>query len=224
VANYIRDFLLVAVPSLVSGAAESIVMIILEEEIIDEGRKVAMKILERFEFKFELDQTIKHLNLKAAAAARYDYETTMTGEDNNKTDDQRKQEAEQAERMRRDALIADEARTHLEHYMKQCLLSVFTLERRRKRVGEKPQNLSFKLCMHTSEAVRDDSTDISRSCPQLLRAVRSGQWHEPNPSSCLVSRDTNTQGTSNRKGLYRPIKDVLIPSCGMRMNFSMQIG
>ncbi|KAL7514721.1 hypothetical protein ACHAXN_012103 [Cyclotella atomus] len=228
VANYIRDFLNVAVPSLVSGLVESIVMIVLEEEIIgesNEGKKVAMKILERYEFKFEMDETITYLNYKAAAAARHD-DFMMYEEEGSKSAEQCKEEAERAERMRLDALIANEARIHLEHSMKQCLLGVFTLERRRKRVREKPQNLSFKLCMQTSDAVSGECTDIRRSCPQLSRAVSSGQWHVPNESSCLLSRNKNTQndGTSSRKGLYRPIKDVSIPTCGMRMSFGMQIG
>lgn len=199
---------------MVLGITESIVMIVLEEEVVDEGRKISMKVIERFEFKFEVNETISELNYKAEEPK---------GNSENHSEYIDPDEEKRADAMKRDAQIVNEARIHLEHSMKQCLLGVLSLERRKKRVGEKPQNLSFKLCMRTVDSVNDGT---AQKCSKLTEALKNGQWHEPNPSSCLISRERRVQvgGVNGRRGLYRPIKDVKIPTCGMNLSLGMEIG
>ena len=220
VGQYIDDFLSVAVPSIVAGIGEAIVMVVMEEEIIDDGKKVAMKILERFEFAFEMDGTIhqKMDNTSIAQSRQEDY-----------GDDQEANEKSEASRLDAlDAQIVNEARTQLEYSFKQCLLGVIALERRKKRVGEKPENLSFKLCMRTVECSAngdDDQTVSWNNCQQLMRAVNSGYWREPDESSCLVTggRNEQTDKTKSRSGLYRLIKDISLNNCGMSMRLGMDV-
>ena len=211
VGQYIDDFLSVAVPSVVAGIGEAIVMIVMEEEILDDGKKVAMKILERFEFTFTMDGTIHQMdNTPIAPTRREDYDDPGTNE---------KAEASRLDAL--DAQIVNEARTELEYSFKQCLLGVIALERRKKSVGEKPENLSFKLCMRTVESNTNGATGDTISlnnCQQLMQAVNSGYWREPDTSSCLLSNNTNS-----RRGLYRPIKDISLSNCGMSMKLGMEV-
>ena len=214
VGQYIDDFLTVAIPSVVAGVGESIVMIILEEEIVDEGRKVAMRVLERFEFAFEMDGTIREMDSKRPpkSAGEMICEVSET----------------ELEAMRKDAKLVSEAHAQLEHSLKQCLLSVLSLKRRKKRIGEKEQNLSFKLSMRiadSSQSIENEDPLPHQKCPQLTTALRQGHWREPDESSCLVSGKRNSEtNTKTRRGLYRPIKDVNLPQCGLSMSFGMEIG
>ena len=198
-----------------AGIGESIVMIILEEEIVEEERKVAMRVLERFEFAFDVDGTIREMDSKSKQSPKSTNDMIWDVS-----------EAE-SEAMRNDAKLVSEAYTQLEHSLKQCLLSVLSLGRRKKRIREKPQNLSFKLSMRTAggSQVEENGHISHHTCPQLIRALRQGQWREPDESSCLVSSKTSSQtNTKNRRGLYRPIKDVNLPKCGLSLSFGMEIG
>jgi hypothetical protein len=215
VAQYINDFLTVAVPAVVNGIGDDIIMIILEEEVIDEERReVSRRILERFEFKFDVDGTIRDMDRKPPAETRPMY---LDEDDEN---------YEETEAMRRDAQIVNEARTQLEYSMKQCLLSVLALQPRKKYLGEKTSNLCFKLCMRTADGEsNDERIDVSqKTCPQLIRALKAGRWYEPNESSCLVSGRSRQDEAGSRRGLLRPIKDVKMPNCGVNMSLVMEVG
>ena len=244
VCAYIDDFLSVAVPSVVDGVGEAIILIVMEEELL-EGRKNTTKNLERFEFKFDLEHDIgpsmvedrsiyQEYNAKIQEAAAIQYEAEMTKSQLRTEDyDAMMYEAEikkteamsmKSEVEKHDAHIANEARTKLEYSMKQCLLSVLALRRRKKRIGEITENLSFKLCMRTtSKASEATLGDIE--CPQLKKALRNGQWYEPKETSCIVSKknDGNKNDSCSRRVLFRPIKEVKLTSCGMNMSLGMEV-
>ena len=137
----------------------------------------------------------------------------------------------------RDAELASEARSGMERSMRECLLRVLALRRRRRGDGERAENMSFKLCLHVAAAgggegrrgAADDPngpdseevTGDAASCPELMRALGRGEWLQPEESSCLFS--SAADGRDRRKGLLRPIKHVDLPSCGMKMQLGMDV-
>jgi len=227
VGDYICDFLRVAIPSIVAGVGDNLSLIILEEEVVnnrssgngDRGevgeRTGGTKTVERFVFQFHMDGVI------GSATDEAKLEHPMDMED-------QQQHAMKKHAMKRDTELAVKARSQLERSMRECLLRVLALRRRRRRKNEKPENMSFKLCLHVAEdKTQQDNAEINgavgearstNSCSELLKALQQGEWLQPEESSCLFSSKLQ-----NSNGLLRPIKDVNLPSCGMRMQMGMEV-
>lgn len=244
--DYIADFLHVAIPSIVSGVGDSISLIILEEEVVsrsntnndnDRGERTGgTKTIERFVFNFQMNE---YIGIKSEEEANF-LEQKQTSYSIDLTDMEDLQQKENYERecaMRRDTELAVEAKSQLERSMRECLLRVLTLRKRRRRNGEKAENMSFKLCMHVGEEkkrkqhemIDGESVEKARdttSCPELMKALQQGDWLIPAESSCLFSSNlngTNAQQMQNCKGLLRPIKDINVQSCGMHMQIGMEV-
>jgi len=236
VGDYIADFLRVAIPSIVSGVGDDLSLIILEEEVVNRGRAAGggdedridvgertggTKTVERFVFQFQMEGAIGGIEGRKFEPNR----------NNNSTDI----EKPQAIAMKHDAELASEARAQMERSMRECLLRVLALRRRRRRKDEKAENMSFKLCLHVAEDKKQqDIVDIDAdevvgearsadSCPELMNALQHGEWLQPKQSSCLFSSNSNTSAEKSSKGLLRPIKDVNLPSCGMKMQMGMEV-
>lgn len=237
VGDYIADFLRVAIPSIVSGAGDDLSLIILEEEVVNRGsggrgggnedrrdvgeRTGGTKTVERFVFQFQIEGVIGSAEGGKLEPKR----------NNNSVDI----EKPQAIAMKHDAELASEARAQLERSMRECLLRVLALRRRRRRKDEKAENMSFKLCLHVAEDKKqhevvdvdaDEAVGEARSadsCPELMNALQHGEWLQPKQSSCLFSSTSNASAEQNGKGLLRPIKDVNLPSCGMKMQMGMEV-
>ncbi|KAL7539686.1 hypothetical protein ACHAXR_009494 [Thalassiosira sp. AJA248-18] len=217
VGDYIASFLRVAIPSIITGVGDSLSLVILEEEVInrssgDDGRDVGertggTKTVERFAFQFQMDGVIGSLEEQ-----KRNYDHNMDIEDLRK----------------RDTELTVEARSQLERSMRECLLRVLALRRRRRRKDEKAENMSFKLCLHVADDKKPaDNADNGEarntdSCPELMRALKQGEWLQPEESSCLFST-SNGGDQQNSKGLLRPIKDINLPSCGMKMQMGMEV-
>ena len=256
VGDYIAEFLHVAIPSIVSGVGDSISLVILEEETVSRSnnnkndnnnrgeRTGGTTTIERFVFNFQMND---YIGIKSEDEAKFleqkqqSYSIDLTDMEDlqQKEELQRQEEMLQREcAMRRDTELAMEAKSQLERSMRECLLRVLTLRKRRRRNGEKAENMSFKLCMHVGEEkkkkqhemmIDGDSIEKARdttSCPELMKALQQGEWLIPSESSCLFtsnSNGTNNQQIQNRKGLLRPIKDINVQSCGMQMQIGMEV-
>ena len=151
VGEYIDDFLTVAVPAVVAGVGEALILVIMEECDGDGGMEDDAKVLEWFVFEFGMDRTVNARNdggplhafaMDAARSAQEEWDI----EDSYGVG--------QSEALKFDAVLTGEGRTQLEYSMRQCLLRVLALPRRRRRAGERPENVSFKLCMRTVEGQR----------------------------------------------------------------------
>lgn len=131
----------------------------------------------------------------------------------------------------RDTELATEAKAQLERSMRECLLRVLTLRKRRRRDGEKAENISFKLCLHVAEEKdqqkdsnmeADDKGRDTSKCKELTKALQQGEWLIPEESSCLFSSDSNVNNSA-QKGRLRPLKDIVVPSCGLGMQIEMEV-
>ena len=130
----------------------------------------------------------------------------------------------------RDTELATEAKAQLERSMRECLLRVLTLRKRRRRDGEKAENISFKLCLHVAEEKKqqkenreaDDKGRDTSKCKELTKALQQGEWLIPEESSCLFSSDSNVNNSA-QKGRLRPLKDIVVPSCGLGMQIEMEV-
>jgi hypothetical protein len=236
VGDYVADFLRVAIPSVMSGVGDGIGLIVLEELCDGDGggrgsgeRNGSTRTVERFEFRFRIDRVVGGgaEEMAEAEARRLAARHTMDIED-----------ADMRQcAVGRDAELASEARSGMERSMRECLLRVLALRRRRRGDGERAENMSFKLCLHVAAAAGGgegrrgaaddpdgpDAEDVTRdaaSCPELMRAMGRGEWLQPEESSCLFS---SADGRDRRKGLLRPIKHVDLPSCGMKMQLGMDV-
>mmetsp|Transcript_22432 Transcript_22432/g.46903 ORF Transcript_22432/g.46903 Transcript_22432/m.46903 type:complete len:323 (+) Transcript_22432:72-1040(+) len=261
VGAYISDFIRVAVPALVAGIGDEVSFVVLEEEVVGgdggggEGatgvrqvgeRTGRTKTLERFVFQFRMDDVIRTtqhdvLNGKA--------DTTYFRSDRN--DDQMDIEelGSKEVAIKLDAQLANDAKIQLERAMRECLLRLLAFRGRRRRRGEKAENVSFKLCLHVKDGDNShsggngdsDEKEVAislKSCPELMKALDQGEWFMPEENSVLFSSspETRTAGISNdeninsenmqfstcQKGLLQPIKSVILPSCGMRMQIGME--
>ena len=131
----------------------------------------------------------------------------------------------------RDTELATEAKAQLERSMRECLLRVLTLRKTRRRDGEKAENISFKLCLHVAEEKdqqkdsnmeADDKGRDTSKCKELTKALQQGEWLIPEESSCLFSSDSNVNNSA-QKGRLRPLKDIVVPSCGLGMQIEMEV-
>lgn len=84
--------------------------------------------------------------------------------------------------------------------------------------------------------VGNDGRIISQvSCPELIQALKRSEWFESEKSSCHFNSTTDENRSSGKndyvsgnnatckKGLLRPVKDVNLPCCGMRMQMGMKV-
>ncbi|KAL3778219.1 hypothetical protein ACHAW5_009621 [Stephanodiscus triporus] len=231
VCDYVSDFLRVAIPSVTSGVGDGIVLIILEELCFDGNgdgsrpgeRDGSTKAVERFEFRFCIDRVVGGGGGGGGVGGAGGGEgeaDAMLGRGRTMDIEDMMQCA-----AGRDAELAVAARSDMERSMRECLLRVLALRRRRRGEGERAENMSFKLCLHVAAGGGEEGVDDGRrddeSCPDLMRALRRGEWLRPEESSCLFS--SNSDGHDRRKGLLRPIKDVDLPSCGMKMQLGMEV-
>jgi len=243
VGDYIANFLRVAIPSIISGVGNTISLIILEEEVVNRGggnedrrdvgeRTGGTQTVERFVWEFHMDNVI-------GSAEDAKLEEAKKNANLDVVDIENVQDVLQSCANKCDTDLVVEARSQLERSMRECLLRVIALRKRRKRKDEKPENMSFKLCMEVAEdkkKQRDNNTGgdgeeeanttrDGNSCPELMNAMQRGEWHVPEQSSCLFSKkNTNGNGSqTSSKGLMRPIKDVRLPSCGLHMALGMEV-
>lgn len=261
--EYISDFIRVAVPAVVAGIGDELSFVVLEEEVVGgdggggEGatgvrhvgeRTGRTKTLERFVFQFRMDDVIRTtqhdvLNGKA--------DTSHFHSDRNDDPMDIEELGPKEMAIKLDAQLANDAKIQLERAMRECLLRLLAFRGRRRRRGEKAENVSFKLCLHVkdggnnhgSSGRNEDSEEkevaISpKSCPELMKALDQGEWFMPEENSVLFSsspetgtaRDSNDdnlnsekmQFSTSQKGLLQPIKSVNLPSCGMRMQIGME--
>lgn len=223
--DYISNFLKIAVSSLMTGVGDSISLVILEEEVANNnpegGRQQhqqqrigTTKTLERFVFQFQIDSVVYGEDTKSKHVAG----------GNNMLPN---------EAMKRDAELALEAKTQMERSMRDCLLQVLALRGRRRSKDEKAENLSFKLCLHVAEEDKkqqQDGNDMvmagvsGKQCPELANALKQGEWFQPEESSCLFSNNGNGSNViGSSKGLIRPIRNVNLPSCGIKLQMGFEV-
>jgi len=191
-------------------------MVILEEEVIGTSRGERTgktTTIERFVFNFQMNDIIGTK------------EETKLEQNHGTIDIEDLQQCAVA----RDTELATEAKAQLERSMRECLLRVLTLRKRRRRDGEKAENISFKLCLHVAEDKNqqkeneaDDKGRDTSKCKELTKALQQGEWLIPEESSCLFSSDSNVN-SSAKKGRLRPLKDIVVPSCGLGMQIEMEV-
>lgn len=241
--DYIANFLRVSIPSIVSGVGDSIGLIILEEEVISRSnanedqsqrgeRTGHTKTVERFVFNFQMSDIIG-----CKVEAKVEQKPSRLSTDPMDIEDL------QQIAIKHDNEVLAEARSQLERYMREILLRVLTLRKRRRRTGEKAENMSFKLCLHVPEEKKKQQHDTTTetkdtleasqkgretTCPELMKALQQGVWHMPEQSSCLFPTNSNDDNSTSHKqngtkGLLRPLKDISIPSCGMRVQLGMEV-
>lgn len=252
VGSYIADFLQVALPCIVNGIGDCITLVILEEETVDSGgvggggggastssgeRTGRTKTVERFVFHFDIDGVIGNSsgcsNILGSRGST-DGDKRMQSSKIIDIEDMKPQKSA----IEIDADLATEARSQMERSMRDVLLRTVALRKRRRRPGEKAENMSFKLCLHVvgeqdeknGKKIRD-----ANSCPdELMRVLKQGEWLVPEQSSCYFpssafasaaneSSSGGENGQKHSKGMLRPIKDISLPSCGMKMQLGMEV-
>jgi len=95
--------------------------------------------------------------------------------------------------------------------------------------------MSFKLCLHVATAAQHNTManydgsmiveGTSRdavACPELMMALKRGEWLRPDESSCLLT-PTNDGGHNRRKGLLLRSRIFSLPMCGMKMQLGMEV-
>jgi hypothetical protein len=227
VCDYIADFLRVSVPCIVNGTGDCITLVILEEETTTGvvGERTGMtKTVERFVFQFDITDDVVIGNCSSSSVSGI---INIEG-----IDDLQKKEI-----IQRDADMATDARLQMERSMREVLLRTVAMRKRRRRPGEKAENMSFKLCLHIVEEY-DENGKRKRdeySCPdELLRVLKQGEWLVPDESSCYFpssaftssvnsSSGSDDNGQNLRKGMLRPIKDISVPLCGMKLQLGMEV-
>ncbi len=232
VCDYIADFLRVSVPCIVNGTGDCITLVILEEETTAGvvGERTGMtKTVERFLFQFDIadDVIVGNSSSSSGIGVGSTTERKRNTPPNNVEDIYRK----------RDADMATDARSQMERSMREVLLRTVAMRKRRRRPGEKEENMSFKLCLHIAEEY-DENGERKRgenSCPgELLRVLKQGEWLVPDESSCYFPSSTFTSsvnsssgsgdnGQNHSKGMLRPIKDISVPLCGMKLQLGMEV-
>jgi hypothetical protein len=231
VCDYISNFLKIAVPSIIGGVADSISLVILEEEVasISRGGEATghrqqrigtTKTLERFVFEFQMDSAIYGEDTKPKHIAINHDGGNMLPMDI------------QHEAIKRDTELALEARAQMERSMRDCLLQVLALRGRRRTKDERAENLSFKLCLHVAEDCKKQQQDgndmvvagfTRKECPELTSALKQGEWFQSEESTCLFSNTASGNQATVCKGLMRPIRHVELQSCGMKMQIGFEV-
>lgn len=240
VCDYIADFLQVAIPCIVNGTGDCITLVLLEEETAGAGvsgeRTGMTKAVERFVFRFDIDGVvIGNANSSNGIGSSSSEGEKKMQTNNNIVDieDLRKKEF-----IKHDADMASEARSQMERSMREVLLRTVALRKRRRRPDEKAENMSFKLCLHIVEEY-DENGKRKRdenSCPDvLMRVLKQGEWLVPEESSCYflsssasfpcaaVNHSSGDIEKNYNKGMLRPIKNVCVPRCGMKMQLGMEV-
>ena len=188
------------------------------------------RAVERFEFRFRIDPIVGMIG-DGTATEEEKEEGAAVRSHGGAIDIEDADDAVRQCAIMRDANLAAEAISSMERSMRECLLRVLALRRRRRGEDECAENMSFKLCLHGASTTRGhDGSDAAKAagddevehCPALMDALGRGEWFVPEESSCLFSYDA-TDGSDMRKGLLRPIKNVDLPSCGMKMQFGMEV-
>ena len=202
-------------------------MVILEEEVVgtsnnnnDRGERTGTTTtIERFVFNFQMNDII---GSKEETKLEQNFGTTTIDI-----------EDLQQCAVSRDTELATEAKAQLERSMRECLLRVLTLRKRRQRDGEKAENISFKLCLHVAETDKKQKENSSNmetdgkgrdtsKCKELTKVLQQGEWLIPEKSSCLFSSDSNAINSA-QKGALRPLKDIVVPSCGLGMQIEIEV-
>jgi hypothetical protein len=212
----------------VNGAGDCITLIILEEETTTSGagttvgeRTGMTKTVERFVFHFDIDSVVigKISDSSSASGSR-----TEGGENKMKSSSNI---VDIEDFMKTDSDVLANARAHMERSMREMLLSIVALRKRRRRPGEKAENMSFKLCLHVVGEHNENGKRIrdQNSCPdELMRALKQGEWFVPEESSCYFpSSAFASAGQNHIKGMLRPVKDISLPNCGMKMQLGMEV-
>mmetsp|Transcript_4546 Transcript_4546/g.5986 ORF Transcript_4546/g.5986 Transcript_4546/m.5986 type:complete len:225 (-) Transcript_4546:489-1163(-) len=204
--------------------------------LVDENVVAAEQVLERFVFQFSLNHTVDIIeNSTSVSAAALSQE-----QDNHK---KRQSSSEE------DKAILSAAMRELERGMRDTLLSVISMDGCD--VGgskRRPGSTTFKLCLHMSssssnhhlspqsEATGDTTT---KSCMELENAIQEGTWFQPDDTSCTFeepnyflnnnkdeqedNHTTTSQSIVSKTGLTRPLKNVNVSSCGMKVQLLMQV-
>ena len=203
-------------------------MVILEEEVVgtssrnnknNNERTGKTTTIERFVFNFQMNNIIG--TKEETKLEQNHVGTTIDIEDLQQC------------AVARDTELATEAKAQLERSMRECLLRVLTLRKRRQRDGEKAENISFKLCLHVAETDKKQKENSSNmetdgkgrdtsKCKELTKVLQQGEWLIPEKSSCFFSSDSNAINSA-QKGLLRPLKDIVVPSCGLGMQIEMEV-
>lgn len=245
VGAYIADFLQVALPCIVNGIGDCITLVILEEETVEvvsgestsAGERTGRtKTVERFVFHFDIDGVIGNNSSGCSniigSSGSTEGERKMQSSNIIDIEDMKPQKIA----IEIDADLATEARSQMERSMRDVLLRTVALRKRRRRPGEKAENMSFKLCLHVVGEHDENGKKIrdANSCPdELMRVLKQGEWMVPEESSCYFpssafasAANVNSSvdiGQKCSKGMLRPIKDISLPSCGMKMQLGMEV-
>jgi hypothetical protein len=202
VVDYIFETLKVAVPGIISGIVDEISIILYDSQ--------TDKILEKYIFEFELDETVK--------IAEMDFST------HDLTVSERK--------------LLEEVILNLERSLRDILLRISTLDGTdlgRKR-GKKrfSSTATFKICVHTKslEGRHAGGNNVSPSVggyPELQGAIEEGKWLMANEEYCNFATNPNNVTSNvddeidqNSGFVMRPLKSVSVPSCGMNIQLLLE--
>ena len=222
VVDYIYESLTVAVPAIVSGAGDEIALVITDFRGKDSGSN-AERVLERFAFSFDVAEMAG-----SARALDGDEEWDRVG-----------RLMRDLENGLRDVLLRIISMDGVDMGTRRGRLSGSTTFKlclhtaRREKVSESDAGgvrvgLDASGGLETS-VVSDPKKDLSvLSCQELDRAIQKGAWFRSDTQSCSFETYEDPKDKSNgraprSKGLVRPLKNVNIPSCGLKMELSMEV-
>jgi hypothetical protein len=198
VVQYIRDTLIVAVPALISGFVDELLLVFYDTEEARDGRK-RDRVLEKFVFSFDVEAMV-HARLVFQQDEQF-FKTTSTAHDDEsfKTVAQRIQDVQ---RSMRDVLLK--------------IISMDGTDLGRKR-GQTvfTDTATFKICLHRSN-VQSDMKRAKMTCEHLQQAMEKGLWISPEECPCDISHEHVEQTKT------RPIRSIHVPSCGFKMQLVME--
>lgn len=204
VVDYVFETLKVAVPGIISGIVDELSIIMYDSQ--------TDKLLERYTFEFDLDESVKIAEMDSSTIGP----------------------ATVSERK-----LLDEVLLSLERSLRDVLLRVVTLDGtdlgRRKR-GEKrfSPSATFKICVHTKilegrNTECNNGSSVVGKYPELQGAIEEGKWLMADEGNCNFSNKSNNVANNNvhendqEAGfVMRPLKSVNVPSCGMNIQLLME--
>jgi hypothetical protein len=230
VVQYIHETLLVAVPALLSGAVDELILIFYDD-LVDTPdtlttttrRVVQTQVLERYVFSFDV-QSVIQANIVFQQDQDMYMESTMKrgtlhggggGDPDHRVSQTVAQRIQDLERCMRDVLLK--------------IISMDGTDLGRKRGHTVFTDTStFKLCLHKSTRFQQQQRagggglGQPQTCETLQQVLDQGTWLCPDESSCEVS-STRVANIQPPEGiLVRPLRSIQVPSCGLSMQLLME--
>ena len=234
VVQYIHDALLVALPALIAGSVDELVLILYDDDYVDTSTNANLstnrivastRVLQRFVFYFQALNMIQ-----AGDIFDKDQELYESGKVKYQSNQEENISKTVAQRIQ-----------DLERSLRDVLLKIISMDGfEQKRIGGHPpvafsDTTTFKLCLHRSQdwlksfvgsteeggsmtTTTTTTTSAPTTCEALRNVLDQGTWVNPEDSTCEIQRP----GGDEIQVKIRPLRSIHVPSCGLSMQLLME--